>query len=180
MSSSQSENPECHYQGQYLSLLERNGWEFASRISSPEVVVIIAVTAEQELLLVEQYREPVQARVIELPAGLIGDEPGVEDESAQVAATRELLEETGYSARQWSDWGRAPTSAGLSNEIARFFRAEDLTREHGGGGDDSEDIQVHRVPLAEIGGWLRRQTELIDPKVQTALYWLTHPESRPQ
>ena len=170
---------QCRFQGQYLNLLERRGWEFASRVSSPEVVAIIAVTSDQEILLVEQYREPVQGPVIELPAGLIGDEPGAEDEAALDAARRELLEETGYSAGRWSAWGRAPTSAGLSNEIVRFYHAEDLVRQHDGGGDDSEDITGHRIALDQAGAWLRDQAQLVDPKIQTALYWLAHPQSRP-
>ena len=181
MSSTESgdDSLECRFSGRYLSLMERRGWEFASRVSSPEVVAVIARTPDQEIVLVEQYREPVQARVIELPAGLIGDEPGTQDEPALTAARRELLEETGYSAGHWEAWGRAPTSAGLSNEVVRFFLAEELTRQHSGGGDDSEDIQVHRVPLADAGTWLNSRDRLIDPKIQAALYWLEHPGSRP-
>ena len=61
------------YRGRYLSLLERDGWEFASRCNASGVVVLIAITDAGELLLIEQYRKPVQAPVVELPAGLVGD-----------------------------------------------------------------------------------------------------------
>ena len=82
--------------GNYLELLRVNGWEYVRRTASTSVVVIIAQTDANELLLVEQYRPPVGTNVIELPAGLVGDEPGYEQESPEQASKRELLEETGY------------------------------------------------------------------------------------
>jgi ADP-ribose pyrophosphatase len=60
--------------------------------------LIIGVNTEQKVLLVQQYRIPVHARTIELPAGIIGDEPSCPNESSDAAALRELLEETGYAA----------------------------------------------------------------------------------
>ncbi len=68
------------------------------RVNATGAALIAAVTVENKLLLVEQYRIPVHARTIELPAGIIGDEPGSSDESNAEAARRELLEETGYAA----------------------------------------------------------------------------------
>ena len=81
-----------HFTGRFLSLLERDGWEFASRSNASGVVVLIAVTDMDEIVLVEQFRTPVGSRVIELPAGLVGD---VDDtmETTLVAAARELEEE---------------------------------------------------------------------------------------
>lgn len=58
----------CHYRGKFLSMLERDNWEFAERINSQGVVVIVATTDEQDIVLVEQFRTPVNACVIELPA----------------------------------------------------------------------------------------------------------------
>jgi ADP-ribose pyrophosphatase len=163
-----------HFKGRYLSLLERDGWEFASRSNASSVVVLVAVTAAEEIVLVEQYRTPVGARVIELPAGLVGDldDP---DEPVLVAAARELEEETGYAPSSLELLMECPSSAGMSDEVVTFVLATGLTRVGPGGGDDSEDIEVHIVPLTEVAGWLICQQTAgkpLDPKIYAALYWL--------
>jgi len=163
-----------HFKGRYLSLLERDGWEFASRSNARCVVVLVAVTADEELILVEQYRKPVKARVIELPAGLVGDHVDP-DESILDAAARELEEETGYVASQLEVLITCPSSAGMSDEMLSFVLAKGLTRVGPGGGDDSEDIEVHIVPLTDVDTWLSRQQSAgkpLDPKIYAALYWL--------
>src|SRR5438270_12375759 len=90
--------PTILYSGKYLSLLKDGKWEYAHRPNVAGAAVIVAVTDDEKLLLVEQYRTPVHARTIELPAGIIGDEPGKANEDHAEAARRELLEETGFSA----------------------------------------------------------------------------------
>ncbi len=60
----------------FLALIREGRWEYVDRVNATGAALIAAVTAEQKLLLVEQYRIPVHARTIELPAGIIGDEPG--------------------------------------------------------------------------------------------------------
>ena len=69
-----------------------------------------------------------------------------------------------------------PSSAGMSDEIVSFVRASGLRRVGPGGGDDSEDIRVHVVPLQEADRWLRAQAAAgkpMDPKIYAALYWLS-------
>lgn len=164
------------YQGRYLTLKTRNGWEYAAR--SHQVAVIIAWTPDDELLLVEQFREPLGQRVIELPAGLVGDDAELEGEDFLDAAARELEEETGWRAGTLSEIMSCPTSAGMSDEMVMFVLAEQLTQVGRGGGDDSEDIVVHRVRRIIIDQWLdeRRAHGLgIDPKIYTALYWSLKP-----
>jgi len=163
-----------HFAGRYLSLLERDGWEFASRSNASSVVVLVAVTPTSEIVLVEQYRKPVEALVIELPAGLVGDlaDP---DEPILEAAARELEEETGFAAAQMKVLMECPSSAGMSDEMVFFVLATGLTRVGPGGGDDSEDIEVHTVPLAGVDEWLIRQQSAgkpLDPKIYCALYWI--------
>ena len=163
-----------HFQGRYLNLLERDGWEFASRSNASSVVILVAVTSEGEIVLVEQYRKPVGTRVIELPAGLVGDHADP-DESILNAAARELEEETGYAAAQMEVLMTCPSSAGMSDEMISFVLAKGLTRVGPGGGDDSEDIEVHIVPLTDVDAWLTRQVSAgkpLDPKIYAALYWL--------
>jgi len=68
-----------------------------------------------------------------------------------------------------------PSSAGMSDEIISFVLAEDLHRVGPGGGDESESIVVHTVPLSGVDDWLMAQLEngkTLDPKVYSALYWL--------
>lgn len=164
------------YAGRYIDLVEQDHWEYASRVHCAGVAVIIAVTDEHELVLVEQYRIPVQASVIELPAGLIGDEPAHAGESGAAAARRELEEETGFRAGEMDTLLRCPTTAGLADEMATFYRAGSLKRVHAGGGDPSEQILVHLVGLSGIDDWLEQQAcagKLLDPKIYSALYWLT-------
>jgi len=160
------------HQGRYLTLLERKGWEFIHR--QHPVVVMIAWTPARELLLVEQYREPLRATTIELPAGLVGDEEGKEDEGLMLAAGRELEEETGWRAASLTEIMRCPTSAGMSDEIAVFIRCDDLTRVGQGGGTASENITVHAISSERIEAWLearRAEGKHLDPKIYSALFW---------
>jgi ADP-ribose pyrophosphatase len=163
-----------HFKGRYLSMLERNNWEFVSRSNASAVVALVAVTADQEIVLVEQFRKPVDARVIEIPAGLVGDHEDP-DEPILLAAARELEEETGYAAEKMELLMECPSSAGMSDEVITFIRASGLTRVGPGGGDASEDIETHVIPLTEVDDWLAAQQAAgmsLDPKVFTALYWL--------
>ncbi len=167
------------YQGRYLSLLERDGWEFASRSNASGVVVLVAVTDGAEIVLVEQFRKPVGKNVIELPAGLVGDQ-GDGDETTLVAAARELEEETGFEAATMEILLESPSSAGMSDEIITFVLATGLRRTGPGGGDDSEDIRVHIVPIDQVDRWLQKQSSAgtpLDPKIYTALYWLSQSQS---
>jgi len=163
-----------HYRGRYLSLLENSGWEYTSRSNASGVVVIIAVTDREEIVLVEQHRPPVGRSVIELPAGLVGDVHDV-NESKLEAAARELQEETGFEAERLELLMEAPSSAGMTDEIVTFVLASGLHRTGPGGGDDSEDIRVHVVPLLQADDWLKAQADdgtLLDPKIFAGLYWI--------
>lgn len=169
-----------HYRGRYLSLLERDGWEFTSRSNATGVVVLIPVSDAGEIILVEQFRTPVGHSVIELPAGLVGDH-GESEESIIEAARRELEEETGYAAGEMKLLMECPSSAGLTDEVISFVTARCLKKVGPGGGDESESIIVHTVALDGVDEWLRQQQtdgKLLDPKIYTALYWLTDRRTR--
>lgn len=162
------------YEGEFIRAMRRGHWEYVERVRQIAAVMIVAVTPENELLLIEQYRPPVAGRVLELPAGLAGDIPGSEDEALLVAARRELLEETGYEAESWTVTTSGPTSPGLANEMVTIFLARELRRVHDGGGDESEDIVVHAVPLEGIEGWLERKAEeglQVEPRIYAGIYF---------
>ena len=138
-------------------------------------MVIVATTDDGQLVLVEQPRAPIRRRSIELPAGLVGDLSGSENESFELAAARELEEETGFRAARWSKLLEAPSTPGLSNEMVSFFRATDLERVGPGGGDATEDITVHVIPLREVPAFLAAKLAAgiaVDPKVFAGLYFV--------
>lgn len=167
---------EIRFAGKFLHMCNREGWEFVVRPGSSGVVGIAAVTPDRELLLVEQYRTPIDANVLELPAGLAGDIVGQEDESFEQAARRELLEETGYTADHWRYLGSGASSAGLTNERTHLFLATSLHRVGPGGGDASETITVHHVPLDHVADWIQQRIVThhvgIDFKIYAALYFI--------
>lgn len=178
---SQSASLETLHTGRHLSLVRRGHWEFTTRHGATGVVGLVAVTDDAKMVLVEQARPPLGKQVIELPAGLSGDIVGEESESLAMAARRELLEETGYEAQEVRLLTEGPSSAGLTDEMISFFLMTGLIRTGAGGGDDSEQIVVHEVPLAALPEWLeeRRQSGwAIDPKIYVGLFWIEH-NSRP-
>lgn len=158
------------YQGRHLSMFNRGGWEYATRNTARPAVGIVAVTDAGKVLLVEQYRPPVGRKVIELPAGLSGDIAGAEDEALLDAAKRELLEETGYVAGRWTELLNGYSSPGLTDESITLFLAEGLRREGPGGGDASEEITVHEVPLDEVLNWLRDRGAAADLKLLAGMF----------
>jgi ADP-ribose pyrophosphatase len=138
------------------------------------VVTVIPLTHERRLIFVEQFRPPLGGRAIEFPAGLMGDEPGQEQEDPVLAAQRELIEETGYEARDLELVSSSATSPGMAKELVHFVLAWNLDRVGPGGGIDSEDIVVHEVPIAKARAWLTaREKEglVIAAKVYAGLYF---------
>ena len=161
--------------GKFLELIKEGRWEYVDRVGATGAAVIVAVTEDQKILLVEQYRIPVHARTIELPAGIVGDEPGNGTEEMADAARRELLEETGYSAERIDILTRGPASSGLTSEVVTLCLATGLKREHAGGGVGHEEITVHEVSLDSVNEWLAGKVKaglLIEPKVYAGLYFV--------
>jgi ADP-ribose pyrophosphatase len=109
---------------------------------------------------------PLKAMCLELPAGLVGDEQ--EGEATEVAAIRELEEETGYRAERMIDLGKYFASPGMSSEGFTLLRAEGLTRVSAGGGTEHEEIVVHHVPVGEVPSFVaarRAEGVAIDVKL---------------
>ena len=159
----------------YLRLIDRGGWSFVQRTTGVGVVAIIAVTKENKLLLVEQYRPPLNQSVLELPAGIVGDLTSQPRESLEHAAQRELMEEVGYRAATWSEWVTVASSAGLTDECVTIFFAKDLEKIGPGGGDGNEKIIVHEIPLSQIDDYLDQRVRtgtVLDGRVYAAIYFL--------
>jgi ADP-ribose diphosphatase len=157
------------FRGKHVVVLERDGWEFVERKAAKEAVVVIAITNEDEIILTEQFRRPVNARVIDFPAGMI------EEHTAEETARRELEEETGYACDALELLASGPTSAGITSEIAHLYRAKGVRRRGAGGGVGGERIRVHTVGRREIESWLRTKRGeglLIDLKLWAGLYFV--------
>lgn len=166
-------NPiETLFTSQWLTLLRRGHWEFIRRPHSESCVVILPLLNDDTVVLIEQFRIPLQQRVVELPAGLVGDEPEYENESLIETAVRELREETGYLAQHMQLLLSTPTSAGMTSEITNMFQASDLIKVSNGGGVNDEEIEIHHIPLSELRQWLTHKEQSgarIDFKIHAAL-----------
>lgn len=166
---------EVLWTGRYFDVVRRNRWEFVQRKNITGIVGIIPVTDDGKLVLLEQYRPPMGGKVMELPAGLVGDIPEKRGEPLEEAARRELLEETGYEADRMDVLFDGCVTPGLCNETISFFLATGLRKTAAGGGDETEDIVVHEVPLETVMEFLAVQQAkgcFVDLKVYSALYFL--------
>ncbi len=149
---SDAEQPEeIVWQGRFITAKKRGRWEYVSRARGIKAAVILAVE-DGHVLLVEQYRVPLGCPCLELPAGLVGDEE--EGEAFEIAAARELEEETGYRPAHVELVGEYHSSPGMVSESFFFVRAYGLEKVSEGGGVEGENITVHRVALAEVASFI--------------------------
>ncbi len=130
-------------------------------VEHPGAVVVAALDAAGSVVLVRQYRHPLRQFLLELPAG--GLEPG---EDPADAAKRELREEVGLVAQTWTSLGSFYSSPGFANERLDAFLATDLS-EVAADPDEDEDIEVVRMPLAEL---LDDPAQISDAKTLATLF----------
>jgi len=118
-------------------------------IEHPGAVGVVALDNDGNVLLVNQYRHPVKARLDELPAGLLD----VSKESALDAAKRELAEEAGVAAANWNVLLDLHTTPGVSDEAIRIYLARDLSPVRPADGFEPEHeeaaMTVSREPLPD-------------------------------
>jgi ADP-ribose pyrophosphatase len=160
------------FEGDHLYVLERDHWQYVERKKGKAAAAVLAETDDGEVILTEQFRRPLNARVIDFPAGLIGDEDANTDGAG--TAKKELEEETGYACDSVELLARGPSSPGITSEVVSLYRASGVRKVGKGGGVGGEDIAVHVVPRARLQAFLREKEEqgvLIDLKV--ALFFLS-------
>lgn len=176
MSQHTEEESEVLYLGKWLRLVKRGHWESCERVHGDGMAVLImAVTPQDEVLFVEQFRVPLGKRTIEMPAGLVGDDDAAD--TLEAAAVRELEEETGWRPGKVDVLLIGPTSSGMSNERIAFVRATQLTKVGEGGGVADEDITVHHVPRKEAPAWLMKKYAEgfeLDLKLWAGLWMIEH------
>jgi ADP-ribose pyrophosphatase len=162
------------HETKHLLIKEHDGWDYVERKKGKTAVAVIAETEDGKVILTEQFRRAVNARVIDWPAGLVGDE----DEQADAAETakKELEEETGFVCARVERLAEGPTSPGITSERVALYRAVDVRRVGEGGGVGGESITVHTVLRGVLVEWLKkkeREGVLIDLKVWGGLFFLT-------
>jgi 8-oxo-dGTP pyrophosphatase MutT (NUDIX family) len=139
-------------------------WESVERVNCKGIVGIVPVTEDKEVLLVRQFRPPVKGYVIEFPAGLM-----VESEhDLYETAKRELLEETGYAAKNMIFLSEGPLSSGASGEVLTAFLATGLGFQGLGKQDETEEIEVLKIPIRDLDqklSVLKSEGNLIDLKI---------------
>jgi len=156
---------EVMWQGKYVRALKKGRWEYASRTNEVAAVVILA-EFDGKVILVEQYREAVGSRCLELPAGLVGDEDP--DATVDGTAIKELEEETGFTAERVEHVGKFYSSPGMLAEGFTLVRAHGVRRIGEGGGTEHENIVVHRVArdaIPDFVGSKRSEGCAIDVKL---------------
>jgi 8-oxo-dGTP pyrophosphatase MutT (NUDIX family) len=119
-------------------------------IDSPDWVNVIAVTREEQLVLIRQYRFGIEASTLEIPGGLV--EPG---EEPAVAAARELEEETGYVPARVVPLGWVHPNPAIQSNRCHSFLALDCVKAHEGRQDQGEDIRVELVPRGQAPRLIR-------------------------
>jgi ADP-ribose pyrophosphatase len=145
---------ETVWSGKYISVCKQGRWEYVSRTGSTDAVVILA-EHDGKIVLIEQYRVPVGARCLELPAGLVGDEE--KDATVEQTAVKELEEETGFTAGRIERLGEFHSSPGMVAESFTLVRAHGLRKVGEGGGNEHEDISVHVVSRQDIAAFIEQR-----------------------
>ena len=137
----------------------------------PGAVAMIPVDGG-EVLMVRQYRTPTAKVMLELPAGTLDRLADGSIEDPDVAAPRELGEETGYRAATWRKLGSFYTAPGFATELMHLYLATDLTPIAGyAGPEPDERLDLRRVPIADAVQ-MAEDGRVNDAKSICALFWL--------
>lgn len=159
------------YQGDFIQVYKDSVRLPDSAISSreyikhPGAVAILAILDNGNLVMERQYRYAPQQEFIELPAGKIDH-----GEDALLTAQRELLEETGYVAREWIHLTTAWPCIGYADERMEYYLARGLTFQ-GRKLDEGEFLEVFELSLAEAIDWIRLG-RINESKTIVGLFWL--------
>ena len=136
-------------------------------VKHPGAVAIIAITEDNKIIFVEQYRKPLERSLIEIPAGKL--EP---NEQPEITALRELEEETGYTTNELDYITSFYTSPGFADEIMHIYHTDSITRlEKPVALDDDEFVEVHYLTFDEAKQLILEQ-KIYDAKTVYALMYL--------
>ena len=171
---------ELQWKGNFISVWKRpftniatgkgGHWEIVKRETDWRVVGIMAVTPEKEVILIKVFRVPLLRYVIECAAGL----PDREGETAEMLARRELLEETGYQCDNVKEIISGPLNSGLMADEMVFFLGTGARKVAEPAHENSEDIEIIKVPRDELEQYLRNPPDgtLVDLKIWALIPFL--------
>ncbi|SDB91817.1 ADP-ribose pyrophosphatase [Pelagirhabdus alkalitolerans] len=136
-------------------------------VKHPGAVAVIALTDDNKLLMVKQYRKPMESSSIEIPAGKLeeGEEP-------ILTARRELEEETGYTTDQLHYITSFYSSPGFSDEYLHLYWTDQVTKlEIRPDLDEDEFVELYEADIAQIDEWIKKK-EIQDLKTLFAVQYL--------
>lgn len=135
-------------------------------IDHPGAVAVIAMTKDNKILAVRQYRKALGKSIVEIPAGKleVGEEP-------EITAVRELEEETGYTCQSLTEVISFYTSPGFANELVHLYVAEGLVKKGEQSADEDEFLDVLYLSLDELEEMVHTK-EVHDAKTAYALLYL--------
>ena len=116
-------------------------------VESPDWVNVIALTADQQVVLIEQFRHGSEEIILEIPGGMLDA-----DEDREVAAKRELLEETGFSSDEFVYLGKSRPNPAIQNNWIHHYAALNCEKTDDTAFDEHESVVTKLVPLIEIEG----------------------------
>lgn len=157
------------YEGKIITLkvdqVELPNGKTASReiVTHPGAVAVMAITDDNRLVVVRQFRKPLERAIVEIPAGKL--EPG---EKPDVCAHRELEEETGYTAREMKHVASFYTSPGFADELIHLYRTDGLTAGEAKP-DEDEFVELMHITVDEAQQ-LIASGEIRDAKTIMAVY----------
>ncbi len=127
--------------------------------------VVVPVKDDGKIILVKQFRYPFQDFLLELPAGKLET-----DEDPEVCATRELTEETGYTAGTIVKLGKIYTTPGFCTEVLYIYLAKNLKSGNHNREEGEYGMEVYEFTLEEINGKIRNG-EIVDAKTISGIYF---------
>ena len=141
---------------------------YREHVLAGNAVVIMPITEDDKLIMIQEPRTPIGKKVLTFPAGMIED-----GETAEYAAVRELEEETGYRANILKKMRVEYPTIGYSNEYITIFLAKDLikTQRHL---DDTEDIEVVEIPLNEAKEMLDKNEIITSSETIALMHYFTY------
>jgi ADP-ribose pyrophosphatase len=141
----------------------------------PGAVAILAIDPDDQVLFVRQFRTPAQRVLLEIPAGTLDiDEATGAIEDPDLAARRELEEETGYRAASWRRLASFWTAPGFASELMHLYLATELSPAHPDerlGPDEDEHLRLDRMPIPDALAAVERG-DFLDAKSILGLLWL--------
>lgn len=169
---------EIAYEGDYTRLIKRkflnrhgkeSVWEMVQRKKSyGNIVVIAAVTPEQELILEKIFRLPLKEFVLELPAGV----SDIQGEAEEDTARRELLEETGYEVDKLERVAAGVLHPGIIDDEISLYLGVNARKVEAQKLDESEEIEVVKVPVSKLLDFIQRSDIKVDIKIPAVLPYL--------